>query len=61
MKIKSNLLAHQEIQKSSIHIESEDLPEIFSRLEEAKVLQAYYESITDEDEVKIEMSGHSFK
>jgi len=40
------LLAHQEIQKSSIHIESEDLPEIFSRLEEAKVLQAYYESIT---------------
>ncbi len=67
MKIKNNLLTHQEIQKSSRHIDGEDLPEIFSRPKEAKVLQTYYARIADEDEdknkdkVKIEMSGHSAK
>ncbi len=63
MKIKSNLLTHQEIQKSSLHIDGEDLPETFSRPKEAKILQAYYASIADEDKdkIEIEMSGHSAK
>lgn len=63
MKIKSNLLTHQEIQKSSLYIDSEDLPETFSRPKEAKILQAYYASIADEDKdkIEIEMSGHSAK
>jgi len=61
LKIKSNLLTHQEIQKSSLHIDGEDLPETFSRPKEAKILQAYYASIADEDKDKIEMCGHSAK
>ena len=41
--------------------DGEDLPETFSRPEVAKVLQAYYAGIKDEDKVEIEMSGHSAK
>ena len=41
--------------------DGEDLPETFSRPEVAKVLQAYYAGIADEDKVEIEMSGHSAK
>lgn len=41
--------------------DGEDLPETFSRPEVAKVLQAYYASIADEDKVDIVMSGHSAK
>ncbi len=41
--------------------DGEDLPEEFSRPEVAKVLQAYYASIKDEDKVEIKMSGHSAK
>jgi sulfate adenylyltransferase len=39
--------------------DGEDLPETFSRPEVAKVLQAYYAGIKDEDKVEIKMSGHS--
>ena len=41
--------------------DGEDLPEEFSRPEVAKVLQAYYAGIKDEDKVEIKMSGHSAK
>lgn len=41
--------------------DGEDLPDTFSRPEVAKVLQAYYAGIADEDKVEIEMSGHSAK
>ncbi len=41
--------------------DGEDLPETFSRPEVAKVLQAYYASIKDEDKVEIKLSGHSAK
>ncbi|BBB23681.1 sulfate adenylyltransferase [Isorropodon fossajaponicum endosymbiont JTNG4] len=41
--------------------DGEDLPETFSRPEVAKILQAYYEGIKDEDKVEIKLSGHSEK
>ncbi|MBW5290518.1 MAG: Sulfate adenylyltransferase [Candidatus Ruthia sp. Asou_11_S2] len=41
--------------------DGEDLPETFSRPEVAKVLQAYYAGIKDEDKVEIKLSGHSAK
>ena len=41
--------------------DGEDLPEEFSRPEVAKVLQAYYAGIKDEDKVEIKLSGHSAK
>ncbi|MEE9310073.1 MAG: sulfate adenylyltransferase [Cocleimonas sp.] len=41
--------------------DGEDLPETFSRPDVAKILQAYYAGIADEDKVEIEMSGHSAK
>ncbi|ABL01884.1 sulfate adenylyltransferase [Candidatus Ruthia magnifica str. Cm (Calyptogena magnifica)] len=41
--------------------DSEDLPETFSRPEVAKVLQAYYAGIKDEDKVEIKLNGHSAK
>ncbi|MBE8189816.1 MAG: sulfate adenylyltransferase [Candidatus Thioglobus sp.] len=41
--------------------DGEDLPAEFSRPEVAKVLQAYYAGIKDEDKVEIKMSGHSAK
>jgi sulfate adenylyltransferase len=41
--------------------DGEDLPDTFSRPEVAKVLQAYYADIKDEDKVKIELKGHSAK
>lgn len=39
--------------------DGEDLPIEFSRPEVAKVLQAYYAGIKDEDKVEIKLSGHS--
>ncbi len=39
--------------------EGEDLPATFSRPEVAKILQEYYASLSDEENVKIEMKGHS--
>lgn len=39
--------------------DGEDLPDTSSRPEVAKVLQAYYAGIEDEEQV--EMSGHSVK
>jgi sulfate adenylyltransferase len=41
--------------------DGEDLPKEFSRPEVAKVLQAYYAGIKDEDKVEIKLSGHSAK
>ena len=41
--------------------EGEDLPVEFSRPEVAKVLQAYYATLSAEENVKIEMKGHSAK
>jgi sulfate adenylyltransferase len=41
--------------------EGKDLPEEFSRPEVAKVLQAYYAGIKEEDKVEIKLSGHSAK
>jgi len=41
--------------------EGEDLPVEFSRPEVAKVLQAYYAGLSDEENVKIELKGHSAK
>lgn len=41
--------------------DGEDLPETFSRPEVAKILQAYYADIKDEDKVDIKLSGHSAK
>ena len=41
--------------------DGEDLPIEFSRPEVAKVLQAYYASIKEEDKVEIKLSGHSAK
>ena len=41
--------------------DGEDLPEEFSRPEVAKVLQAYYAGIKEEDKVEIKLSGHSAK
>lgn len=41
--------------------EGKDLPKEFSRPEVAKVLQAYYANIKDEDKVEIKLSGHSAK
>jgi len=39
--------------------EGEELPPTFSRPEVAKVLQEYYASLSDDQNVKIEMKGHS--
>ncbi len=39
--------------------EGEELPATFSRPEVAKVLQDYYASLSDDENVKIEMKGHS--
>jgi sulfate adenylyltransferase len=39
--------------------EGQDLPVEFSRPEVAKVLQKYYASLTAEQNVKIELKGHS--
>ena len=39
--------------------EGQDLPVEFSRPEVAKVLQKYYASLSDEQNVKIELKGHS--
>ena len=41
--------------------EGQDLPVEFSRPEVAKVLQKYYASLTAEQNVKIELKGHSAK
>ena len=41
--------------------EGEDLPPEFSRPEVAKVLQAYYATIKEEDKVEVKLSGHSAK
>ena len=41
--------------------DGEDLPDTFSRPEVAKVLQAYYADIKDEDKVEIKLKGHSAK
>ena len=41
--------------------DGEDLPDIFSRPEVAKVLQAYYADIKDEDKVEVQLKGHSAK
>jgi sulfate adenylyltransferase len=41
--------------------EGEDLPAEFSRPEVAKVLQAYYATIKEEDKVEVKLSGHSAK
>jgi sulfate adenylyltransferase len=41
--------------------DGEDLPDTFSRPEVAKVLQAYYADIKEEDKVTIELKGHSAK
>ena len=41
--------------------DGEDLSDIFSRPEVAKVLQAYYADIKDEDKVEIKLKGHSAK
>jgi len=41
--------------------EGQDLPVEFSRPEVAKVLQAYYAGLSDEENVKIELKGHSAK
>jgi len=41
--------------------DGENLPETFSRPEVAKILQAYYADIKDEDKVDIKLSGHSEK
>jgi sulfate adenylyltransferase len=41
--------------------EGEDLPPEFSRPEVAKVLQAYYAGLSDEENVKVELKGHSAK
>jgi len=41
--------------------EGEPLPVEFSRPEVAKVLQAYYAGLSEEQNVKIEMKGHSAK
>lgn len=41
--------------------DGENLPIEFSRPEVAKVLQAYYAGIKDEDKVEIKLSGHSAK
>ena len=41
--------------------EGEALPVEFSRPEVAKVLQASYAGLSDEQNVKIEMKGHSAK
>ena len=41
--------------------EGEDLPQEFSRPEVAKVLQAYYATIKEEDKVEVKLSGHSAK
>jgi len=41
--------------------EGEDLPPEFSRPEVAKVLQAYYTTIKEEDKVEVKLSGHSAK
>ena len=45
----------------SLLSEGEALPVEFSRPEVAKVLQAYYAGLSDEQNVKIEMKGHSAK
>jgi sulfate adenylyltransferase len=39
--------------------EGEELPATFSRPEVAAVLQEYYATLSDEENVKIEMKGHS--
>jgi sulfate adenylyltransferase len=39
--------------------EGQDLPVEFSRPEVAKVLQKYYATLTDEQNVKVELKGHS--
>jgi sulfate adenylyltransferase len=39
--------------------EGQDLPVEFSRPEVAKVLQKYYASLTAEQNVKVELKGHS--
>jgi len=41
--------------------EGQDLPVEFSRPEVAKVLQEYYAGLSDEENVKIELKGHSAK
>ncbi len=41
--------------------DGEDLPDTFSRPEVAKVLQAYYADIKDEDKVEVQLKGHSAK
>ncbi|MGW8248586.1 MAG: sulfate adenylyltransferase [Acidiferrobacterales bacterium] len=41
--------------------EGQDLPVEFSRPEVAKVLQAYYAGLSDEENVKVELKGHSAK
>jgi sulfate adenylyltransferase len=41
--------------------EGQDLPVEFSRPEVAKVLQTYYAGLSDEENVKVELKGHSAK
>jgi len=41
--------------------EGQDLPVEFSRPEVAKVLQKYYAGLTKEQNVKVELKGHSAK
>jgi sulfate adenylyltransferase len=41
--------------------EGQDLPVEFSRPEVAKVLQKYYAGLTAEQNVKVELKGHSAK
>ncbi|NYT52594.1 MAG: sulfate adenylyltransferase [Candidatus Vesicomyosocius endoextente] len=53
------LLSGTEVRK--ILSEKKELPETFSRPEVAKVLQAYYASIKNEDKVEIKLNNHSIK
>ena len=39
--------------------EGEDVPDSFSRPEVLKILRAYYESLAEDEKVKVELKGHS--